>query len=226
MARLLQDRQSTEVHLTSAHRHVRLCHQLRGTETLVQLIQPTITALEAKQTVTKSKSIDRDAAYDKLVLSDSLLDDSVRTTFENAKQYDRENPGSVILTQLFPDGKFTGITSAPLDKEADLAEKLLIRIQSLGAAHPLAKRVAPLQQAIQNCRAAQQAYFNAITSQKSAEAEEEIAQAALRKQYELNYYEALRIFGRTVADRLFPQSHKPSVADENTPGSGDIPHLS
>jgi hypothetical protein len=220
MARLLYDRQSTETHLTFAQRHVRLCHQVNGTETLVQSILPTISALESKKNITSTKSIDRDAAHDKLVLTDSLLDDCVRTTFERARQYDRENPGRLVLTQIFPDGKFSGITSAPLDKEADLAEKLLLRIQSLGASHPLGSMVAPLQQAIQNCRAAQQSFINAITAQKSAEAEEEIAQAALRKQYELNFYEASRLFGRTLADRLFPQADKQLNGDENTPPAG------
>ncbi len=224
MARLLYDRQSSGVHLNIAQRHVRLCRQVSGTETLVAGIQPTIVALEAKQNVALNKAVDRDAAYDNLIFRDSKLDDCVRTIFDNAKQYDRENPGRPVLLQLFPDGKFSTITTASLEKEADLAEKLLIRLQALGESHALHSRVSVLQQAIANCRTAQTAFHSAITMQKSAEAEEEIAQAALRKQYEFNFYEASRLFGRPTADRLFPQAASgvlPAVlvpeADENTP---------
>lgn len=40
MARMLSDRESTERHLDSTRRHVRLCKQVKGAEPLAAAIEP------------------------------------------------------------------------------------------------------------------------------------------------------------------------------------------
>jgi len=56
--------------------------------------------------------------------------------------------------------------------------------------------------------------MTAIRNQKMAEAEEAISQATLRRQYELNYLEARKEFGRTTAERLFPQIGSRAAKEE------------
>ncbi|WP_180327192.1 hypothetical protein [Labilibaculum manganireducens] len=44
------------------------------------------------------------------------------------------------------------------------------------------------------------------TRVRTGVANEEVAQANLRKQYEFNYLDAIKIFGKTFANRLLPQT--------------------
>jgi len=214
MAQLLYDRQSTAVHLSACGRHIRLCRQVPGTETLVAAIEPLFLALQGKQAQTRQTLWDRQAAYDSVQLADALLDDKVRTLFERGKQYDRENPGRPVVMQLFPDEKFSTVVNAPLVKEPDLVEQLKQRLENLGADHPLYPLAEPLGQAVAAVRNALAAYQNAITTLKSKEAEEEIAQANLRRQFEFNYYDAMRLFGKNFAQRLFPVFITPENREE------------
>ncbi|MEW6756456.1 MAG: hypothetical protein AB1505_36610 [Candidatus Latescibacterota bacterium] len=70
-----------------------------------------------------------------------------------------------------------------------------------GTRSPLAPR---LRQGVAAAAEAEAAYEAAIRAEKAAEADEEIAQASLRRQYELNYLAARQRLGRARAERLFP----------------------
>lgn len=96
-------------------------------------------------------------------------------------------------------------------RDADLVEQLAVRIESLGEEHALNTVAADLRDKAEVSRAANTTYLEAIRSQKVAEADEEIAQANLRRQYELNYLEARKTLGRAIAERLFP-SFSPAEA--------------
>ncbi len=63
------------------------------------------------------------------------------------------------------------------------------------------------------------AHGKSIIAHKIAEAEEEIARTALRRQYESNYLAAREKFGRLVAENLFPDlAARKKAETEGAPG--------
>ena len=204
MAQLLYERHSTHVHLNSTKRHMRLCRQVNGTEALITAIELPYNELLEKQKATKLAKENREVAYDDVLFHDNILDDKVRSCFDRCKNYDRDNPGRSVLKLVFPDGKFSGIVNAPLDKEPDKVSEIVARIKSLGADHELNDLVAYLQEGIDNCHNALAVYHTTIKEQKAAEALEDIAKSNLARQYEFNYLDAVKKFGRGFTNRLFP----------------------
>ena len=137
MATMLRDKESTGKHLGTVRRHIRLCKHISGTEEFITNIQAPYDDLKAKQTITKTRAEEREDAYDDVVFLDGVLDNTVRSTFEKCKQFDRENVGPVVLKQVFPEEKFSHIVNEPMVSEPDLVEEIKIRIEELGEAHTL-----------------------------------------------------------------------------------------
>ncbi|WP_282015601.1 hypothetical protein [Marinifilum flexuosum] len=216
MTTLLKNSMSSETQITYAERHVRLCQQTNGAESLVSNIQPKIENLEIQIKNRTQKVKARYAAYDAVVLKDSMLDDCIKNLVGSAKQYDRSNPGRPVFNLLFPDGKPSNITNASNSKEVEKAEQLLLRLQSLGEGHSLLSHVDPLTNAIAASRTAIAVHREKQTEEKVAIANEELAQAELRKQYEFNSLDAIKLFGKSYANRLFPKftSRKKKVEEE------------
>ena len=214
MAKLLNDKMSSQVHINNSNRHTRLCKQTKGAEGLAEAIAPKIIVLKEKRDETDKKRELYDAAHDDLMLRDAVLDDSIRNVADVAKQYDRNNPGRPVFTMLFPDGKYSDIVRAPFAKEVDKAEQIAERIKALGEEHVLAVQYAPLTRAIAEVRTAISNKQQAKTNVEMAVANEGLAQADLRKQYEFNYLDAVKLFGRKYADRLFPRTVSKAKVEE------------
>ncbi|BAX78422.1 hypothetical protein [Labilibaculum antarcticum] len=219
MAKMLYDKMSTDGHLDSSKRHTRLCKRIKGAENLVTAITPSITNLKEKQEIRLACEDDKTAAYDDMQFNDAALDDVIRNLSAGTKQYDRAHPGRSVHSMLFPDGKTTTITEASLSAEPDKAEQVLQRLKGFEEGHELLSYQLPLESAIAICRSGISSYQNSITAVKTALAEEEMAQAALRRQYEFNYLDAVKIFGKSFAHRLFPKaaSKKKEVIAEAVP---------
>lgn len=205
MATLLKNSMSSETQIAYAERHVRLCQQTNGAESLVSNIQPKIENLEIQIKNRTQKVKARYAAYDEIILKDSILDDCIKNLVGSTKQYDRSNPGRPVFDLLFPDGKPSNITNASYTKEVEKSDQLLLRLQSLGEGHSLLSHVEPLNNAIAAARAAIAGHQEKVTEEKVAIANEELAQAELRKQYEFNSLDAIKLFGKSYANRLFPK---------------------
>lgn len=216
MARMLADRDSTEFHLNLARRHQRLARRYKQTG-LVTSMQTAIDALVAKQTAAADKELDRQAAYDDILAADGDLDDAVRNLFNAAQVFDRENPGATTVGQLFPGGGFTSIIDEPLAQEPATAEALATKVNGLGAAHALLPHAAKLNAAATAVRTALTAMDTAVRAAKNAAADEEIAQAALRRAYEANYLSARSTLGRTLAERLFPKANRSGQSESPAP---------
>jgi len=154
MAQLLYDRHSTRTHLNIVRRHIRLCRQVKGTEALITSIEPAYSVLLEKQKATSQAAQDREVAYDDVLFNDNILDDKVRSAFDQCKQFDRDNPGRSVLQLIFTDGKFSNIVNAPLTKEPDQVAQIITRIEALGTSHQLNRLTAYLQEGIDNCRQA------------------------------------------------------------------------
>lgn len=69
-------------------------------------------------------------------------------------------------------------------------------------------------------RKAIKAYEESIKQLKTTQAEEDIAKATLRRQYEINYLDARKQLGKTLAERLFPKLNNSSRGEvANATGS-------
>lgn len=215
MTKLLNDKMSSQTHMSNTNRHIRLCNQTQGAEQLATAITPKLTNLKEKNAATLAAKENRDAAYDVLVYKDAVLDDTIRNISDSAKQYDRRNPGRPIYNLLFPDGKYSDIVRAPFTKEVGLAIQISERLTSLGAEHELNANVALLTTAIANVQTAIKNLADEDNKVKVELAKEELAQVDLRKQYEYNYHDAVKLFGKKFADRLFPKTtSKPKEVEE------------
>ena len=215
MAVLLNDRMSSQTHISKGTRHVRLCNRTQGTEQLVTNIQPAIDGLKVKAIEISEQKDLRDSAQDDVFYNDALLDDAIRNVSDEAKLYDRKNPGRPVYQLLFPEGKYSDIVRAPFARELNLAEQIAKRIENLGAEHELNSLLIPLTAAIANMRTSITNLDAEETKVKTAIADEESVQAELRKQYEFNYHDAAKMFGKKYADRLFPKSaHKAKAKEE------------
>ncbi|WP_421920614.1 hypothetical protein [Marinifilum sp.] len=215
MATLLNDNMSSQTQISKGTRHVRLCNRTQGAEQLVANIQPAIDSLKAKKLETEKQKDLRDAAQDDVIYNDAILDDAIRNISDEAKLYDRKNPGRPVYLLLFPDGKYSDIVRAAHNKEVQLAEQLAKRIVNLGAEHGLNSCLEPLNTAIANVRTSIGNLETQDTNVKTAIADEEGAQAELRKQYEFNFHDAAKMFGKKYADRLFPKTATKVKKEEN-----------
>ena len=164
--------------------------------------------LKEKNQISKNALENKGAAYDKVVLKDTILDDAIRDISDAAKQYDRKNVGRGIYTDLFPDGKTTTIIGAPLTKEPDKADRLLQRFDRFEEGNPLLTHKMPLSTAITEAKTAISAYEQAIGNEQKVLADEAMAKEDLVRQYELNYHGAALQFGKKYANRLFPKTAK------------------
>lgn len=218
MAQLLYERHSTNVHLNIVKRHIRLARQFKGAEELVTAIEPYCNELAAKAANSISASEETECKRDLLALADISLDDKVRDLGEACKKYDRDHPGIPVSALLFPEG-ISPFIYAPIETEPTLVEKLILGLQSLGEGHPLTEHIGALQDAINNSKTAINELKGAITTEKMAEALEAIAKVNLTRQYEQNIYMASSKFGKSFANRLFPQifnTTKGEIATEPT----------
>ena len=218
MARKLNDSMSSEVHINNALRHSRRCKQTKGAEILATNINPLIAELEEKQLETKKQKLARDNSYDDLIFNEGALDDQIRNTSESIKQFDRNNPGRPIYKLIFPEGGFSSILRFSHTKKANAAVQIVERIKSLGEEHALFAQSPLLSAATTKYRTSIADLQQAETQVRTAVANEEVAQANLRRQYEFNYLDAIKMFGKTFANRLFPKTvSKKKIEEELAP---------
>ena len=208
MAQLLSDRNSANICLNTVKRHIRLCRQIKGAEVLATAIEPCYNDLVAKVAVIAQANEASDLKRDQVLLKDALLDDKVRDLFEACKKFERDNPGQLVTSLLFPDG-LSSIIYAPLESEPGDVERLMIGIGNLGEGHLLAAHISLLQLAVDECKAALAEMKEALKAVKTAEAFEDISKMNLSRQYEQNLYAAESKFGKRYANRLFPAISTP-----------------
>lgn len=211
---MIAESRSSETHESICNRHVRLCQRTKGTDPLIQNISPLIVNLTNKRLETQKCKQRKEEMNDGVILANSMMDDEVRTLHEKCKQYDREHPGSQLVKRIFPDGKLSEIIRASLKSQAMEMGQLIVRLNTLEQEHPLRTAIAPLAESISKEQEAQQLYREAIGQWKAAIAEEDIAKAELRKQYEHNYLDAVKLFGKRFAQRLFPKLGKSKNSSE------------
>lgn len=217
MAQLLYERHSSKVVLNTVKRHRRLSRQTKGAEEYSTVIEPVFTALTEKQKATEQAIENYETMYDQMVLADAQLDDKVRDLAEASKKYDRDHPGELTGKLLFPNGT-TPIMYVSYKDEPALVDKLILRVNELGAEHALATLKEPLQTTVEASKLAINALNASDEAKNTAEALEHIAKLNVIKQYEQNIYTAYGKFGKSFCKRLFPKITIPSKPTEE---SGD-----
>jgi hypothetical protein len=225
MAQMLSEKYSVNVHLNTVKRHIRLSRQIPGAEPLITAIEPFYTDLQAKAAANYSAKEDCEIKRDMLALKDTMLDDKVRDLSEACKKYDRDNPGSLVTSLLFPEG-VSQVIFAPVESETTEVGKLIVGLQNLGREHALSTHMIPLQTAVGAVKTAIAELYTAIEAQKTAEASESISKVKLSRQYEQNFYAAGSKFGKAYASRLFPALRKPSKKDEEDENTGEVKQIS
>ncbi len=216
MASLISSRDSAERCNNLARRHQRLTKKVVNDAELSSQITPVMDQCKAKIDLLNQKSEAREDAYDDLALADKSLDDSIRSIYGDCEKFDRDNPAAIVLSKIFPDEKFGKMVRLPFTTEISAAEQMELRLESLGAEHPLHPNVALLHGKIEEGKNAISGKNNAIREEKMAEAEVDIDKEALIRQYENNYLDARKKYGKRVAEKLFPETRtrKSPVATE------------
>ncbi len=210
MAQMLYGRHSTKKHINTAARYMHLCRQVKGGEDYVTAMMILFNILVEKHQAVEDAVMAKETANDDVILHDSYLDDAIRSCAESCKQYDRDNNGRPVLLEIFPDGKFSPIVKAPNQDEPDLADKIVKRIETLDAEHPVYEYAEKLKVLISNCRNALAIYDDAKKKLKEVKTDEEIACSNVRKQYEFSYHDMIIKFGKSKANKFFPIINPPS----------------
>lgn len=221
MAQLLSSSYSAEKCLNAGRRYQRLSKQVIEDKTLPDKLNVPISLCKSKMEVLDQKTEAREDAYDDVVLFDRFLDDGVRSLFEDCKQHDRNNPAELVLAKIFPDEKFGEIVRLPFATEVSEVEKIILRIENLGAENSLVTHRSTLKDKIGVVENALDVHSATIREEKMAQAEVEIVKQALIRQYEHNYLDVRQKYGKAMCEKVFPriQSRRSSndlgESDEN-----------
>ena len=216
MAQMLRDSDSTEKHLSTVRRHIRLCNGVKGAEFFATNIEKHHTRLTNTLSDKKKAVEAEEDAQDDRDLRGREAADALRTASERAKQHDRDNPGENSFSRLYPEGGFSDFIASNGTTSATSCRLIATRVKDLGTNHPLAALAAELENRASAVDIAQTNLDNALRARKLAEAEDELAQAALRQAYEENWLDAQKKFSK-AADRLFPRLRKRESASKEEP---------
>lgn len=219
MAQMLRDADSSEKHLSVSRRHMRLCRKLKGAEFLIATIEPLHTRLVSTLAAKNQANEAEEDALDDRDACGREAADALRTASERAKQHDRDNLGGNVHAVVFPEGGFSSFINSNGTTSAPSCHLIATRIQSLGATHPLAPLAMELKNHGDTIDAVQTTFGDKLRARKLAEAEDELAQAALRRAYEDNWLDAQKKFGKS-ADRLFPRLRK-RASNDDEPSDGN-----
>jgi len=218
MAEMLRDPDSTEKHLSIVRRHLRLCKLVKGAAFLRDAIEPAYQKLTGTLAEKKKATEAEEDAQDDTELRGREAADSIRTASERAKQYDRDVPGETVFQRIFPEGGFGDFIASNGTSSTSDVRLIATRIHDLGPAHALAKLSTDLEAHAVALEASQKAVEDAVRARNLAEAEDELAQAALRRAYEANSLDARKKFGKVIAERLFPRIRRRGAADDGSGG--------
>jgi hypothetical protein len=216
MAEMLRDADSSEKHSSTVRRHMRLCKSVKGAEFLAVAIEPHYVRLDGTMVDKKKANEVEEDAQDDRDLCGRGGADALRNASDRAKQHDRDNPGEKVFDRLYKEGGFSDFIASNGTTSAASCRLIGARARDLGANHPLASIATELETRATAIDDAQAGLGNALRARKLAEAEDELAQAALRRAYEENWLDAQKKFGK-AADRLFPRLRKRAPSGDDDP---------
>lgn len=217
MAQKISDRNSTDYILTAVRRQIRLSKQVSGAEKFGTQLVPFRNKLAEKLNATQQSTELRQNAYDDILRSDRILDNTIRNVYGRTREYERDHIGEAITMKIFPNGTFSEIVNLPYAKEPAEADNIAIRIESLGDGHPLFPLAAELRTKSELVRSAITVMADAIRHEKMVQAEEDIAKLEMCRAYEYCIYDAKKELGADGAELIFPALYKPVRKEEEVP---------
>lgn len=221
MAEMLRDADSTEKHIAVVWRHMRLCTLVKGAAKFRVNITPAYEKLVQCETESKKAVEAQENARDTLTVRGYEAADLLRDISDLARLADREAAGSPVSPQIYKEGGFGVFLNSQGICSAASARTVAQRIESLGPGHSLAPKKDELYAAEAAIVAAEQALEAAVREKGMKHVEEELAQAALRKAYEVNALDSRKELGKRVAERLFPPIRKRVASVEEEKGESD-----
>jgi hypothetical protein len=218
MAQMLRDADSTEKHLSTTRRHKRLCNRVKGAEFLAVAIEPHFTRLLTTLANKKQANEAEEDAQDDRDLIGREGADLLRTISERAKQHDRDTPGDNAFSRLYPEGGYGDFIAGNGTTSPANLRLIAARIKDLGPNHALADLANDAESRALAVENGQKVFDDALRARKLAEADDELAQAALRRAYEENWLDAQKKFGKAMAERLFPRLRKRAETPDDEGG--------
>jgi hypothetical protein len=204
-----------------ARRHIRLCGQINGAADYGKAMQPKLDDLALKERERHEAEELCENAQDDLVLKDSSLDNCVRNLFEHARRYDRDNM-TRFTEMLFPHLSFSDIINAPLSDEPIRVMHLVEKLEHLEEWNELRKYAESLTKYVTAVNEALDARRKSAETLSRRQANEELARNAVRTQYESNYLDARKQYGKQQAEHLFPKvPRRPGKASTGTGEPGE-----
>lgn len=207
MAEMLQDDDSSEKHLSASRLHIRRCRKMTGAAGLAEAITPDRDRLIAAVAVTKQREEEEENAKDDAEVAGLAGAEVIRTLAGRAEEHDRRH-NTNTHGAIFVEGGFSKLLDSRGAVAPLVLEDVAFKVRSLGEGtedlQPFAEESEAAATAI---RDAERVVEQVLKVRKLAEADEELAQAALRKAYENNYLDARKKLGAR-AERLFPKVRK------------------
>jgi len=219
MATLLQSSDSLPRHLEVVRRHMRKCSKTPGASSFGETIKPIYEKLKAIKGKLNAEQEEIQDCYDDIELFDTLLDDTVRELFGMITISDRNSASMPLLPKIFSGGTFGYIVDSPVEAEIDEVNKIIDRLKEADTEGKFSEYIGKLTAGIESVQEAMDALKTKMNAFKSVKSETEILKSELRWQYEVNYLDARKKFGRKRAELLFPK--KNSRTKNATEDSGD-----
>ncbi|MDR2926697.1 MAG: hypothetical protein LBV41_00610 [Cytophagaceae bacterium] len=204
MARLMYQSDSTRQHRRMARRHIRLCGQIKGAAKYGQAMQPKLDTLTEKENEKLEAEELCENALDDLTLKNATLDNCIRNVYDIIRIYDRDNLTDFI-TVLFPNNRFTDITSLPVTEEPLEVVRLIEKLKNAEDQNFVLPHIDSLTAALNSVNEAIANRQHANENLSRRQANEELARNDIRAQYEFNYLDARKDLGKQRVELLFPK---------------------
>lgn len=198
-----------------AKRAVRLFSQVPGiNNALSSNLEAANKDVITKMTAFELANDDKDHRYDMVQFRDAELDNAVRDAAEACKKYDRNFLGSNVFLTVFPKNITPIIETYFLNEPAEV-KKVISRVQNLGPDHPLRNLADVLSNALALSEQAIKELNDSISKAAVCQVDLEISKNNLVKTYNNTILDAIKLYGRKGANKLFPQIRSSSISDED-----------
>lgn len=215
MVRLSEDDSPARVE-DATERHMRLCSQVKGGDKYRSLILPFYNDMVESRSSLDSLKKQVVASQDTIILRDSFLDDLIRDAQGRVKEFDRKNPGSNLLSLIFPGGIITPVITMPYHDEPATAHGIAMKIRSLGETHTLYPLAAEIDEAVEDCNLALKAEEGAIRAEGEGNIQLTLTKIKLVRQYNNNYFIAGNDVDKNYAEKLFPKLRNTGKKEDDT----------
>jgi hypothetical protein len=225
MAELIHAYDSYAKCKNATSRLIRLGNQIPGASAFTSPLSAPLKALAQKQLIVENLGEEVDFAKDMVILQESVVDNEVRNLFDSCMQHQRSNPGSKVLSGIFPSGKFGDFISLETGKKPAEAQNLAERVKTFSTGNGIAEYAEKLAIGSKNLSNTITAVSVADTNLSGAVSALDIERENLCRDYENVYLDIRRSLGKDIAEQVFPKlkskpkdkAKKPAAGADTTP---------